>query len=266
VKPSPVALRALALEARAALTVLEQASEPARVGSLVVSGMLAEQLARELAAGARTGSVVIGDEVALRGAAVAVRVIAGDPSDADDAFVRAADDALVPVVLVQLWPQADWRAPFVLSPFVVECAAGKGFPVPEIAARIAEATEDAPALAARLPALEESVRSATVRSAVLRTALFALLARGPGSRAVLAAEQVRALAQLRALSPPAEPDPRAAVVGAAAGTIALGYALRSLARAARGAIPPRLADAAVAGAGTWAITRLARELEARLQP
>jgi hypothetical protein len=262
---SAAALRGLALEVRAAVSALEVASRPRRAGALVVSGMLAEQLARELAAGARTGSIVLGDEMALRGAEVAVRSIAGDPSDEDDAFVRAADDALVPVVLVQLWPQEEWRAPFVLTPFVVECETGKGFPIPEIAARIAEATEDAPALAARLPVLAPAVEAAIVRSSLTRSTLLALVARSPGSRAALGLEQVRMVSQLRAASAPAQPDPTPIVVGGAVASVALGYALRSAARAARRVVPAPVANAAVAGAGTWAIARLTRELQSRLQ-
>jgi hypothetical protein len=259
-----VELRELVHEARGAISAFQSASEPSRGGSLVVSGVLAEQLARELAAGARTGSVVLGDEVALRGSAVAVRVIAGDPSPEDDTFVKAADEALVPVVLVQLWPQADWRKPFVLTPFVVECEAGKGFPIPEIAARIAEATEDALSLAARLPALAPVVERAVVRASVIRTALLAALARNSGSRAVLALEQVRLVAQLRAASQRTTSDPPPVVAGVAAGSLVVGYSLRSLARAAGRVAPTPLANAAVAGAGTWAVARLARELGARL--
>jgi hypothetical protein len=259
-------LRTLALEGRRAASAFQAGSAPSRAGSLVVSGVLAEQLARELAAGARTGSVVLGDEVALRGAAVAVRVIAGEPSAEDVAFVKAADGVLVPVVLVQLWPQAEWREPFVLSPFVVECEAGKGFPVEEIAARVAEATEDAPALAARLPVLAPAVESAIVRSSVVRATLLALLARKSGSRSLLALEQVAMVSRLRATSARTEPDPTPVVVGVAAGSLVVGYALRSAARAARGTIPSPLANAVVAGAGTWAIARLARELEARFLP
>ncbi len=258
-------LRGLALEGRTAMGAIQSAQAPSSTGSVVVSGMLAEQLARELAAGARTGSVVLGDEVALRGAAVAVRVIAGDPSGEDVSFVDAADDALVPVVLVQLWPQAVWRAPFVLSPFVVECEAGKGFPLREIATRIAEATEHAPELAARMPALAEAVEAAVVRSAVVRATMLALLARKPGTRALLALEQVRMLSRLRAVSAPAEPDPTSVVAGVAAGSVALGLALRSVARSAQGVLPGPVANAAVAAAGTWALARLAREVARRLE-
>jgi hypothetical protein len=54
------------------------------------------------------------------------------------------------------------------------------------------------------------------------------------------------------------------VAGLAAGSLAAGYALRSLARSASRAAPAPLVNAGVAAAGTWAIARLARELDARL--
>jgi|GEM_PF-3923525 len=64
-----------------------------------------------------------------------VRIVAGDPSPEDEALVAEAAREGIEVVIVQLWPQADWTRPFVLSPFVVECRAGEGFPVEEIADR-----------------------------------------------------------------------------------------------------------------------------------
>ena len=95
--------------------------------------------------------------------------------------MRAADRAGIPVVIVQLWPQADWRAPFVLSPFVVECRTGEGFPVPAIAERIAEAAENPSALAVRVPVLAPPVEHAVVRSAIvaLRPPRARSQARGP---------------------------------------------------------------------------------------
>ena len=192
------ALRALALEARGSIQAVRAELAKSGSGRVVVSGMLAEQLARELAAGAQHGAVVVGDDV--QGAAVVVRVIAGEPSAEDDAIVRAADHALVPVVIVQTWPQADWRAPFVLSPFVVECRTGEGFPVSEIAAHITLAAENPPALAVRVPVLAEAAESSVVRLAAARAVLLAL-ARAPGSRAGIALEQARMVARLRALRP-----------------------------------------------------------------
>jgi hypothetical protein len=261
VRTAPV--RALALEARSVVLAIQGELSATAGGRVVVSGMLAEQLARELEVGARPGSVVVGEDAAVSGAEVVVRVIAGDPSDADDSLVRTADRLEVPVVLVQLWPQAEWRAPFVLSPFVVECRTGEGFPVREIASRIAEAVEDAPALAARIPVLAEAVESTVVRSAVIRSALLAL-ARGPGSRPLIALEQVRMLSRLRVLDAPQPAPPLQVVAGAAAASLATSYALRSAARSARRVLPAPLANAAVAAAGTWAIHKLARVLDARI--
>ncbi len=98
-----------------------------------------------------------------------VHVIAGDPTAEDEALVRAADAHGTPIVLVQLWPQAEWGRPFVLSPFVVECEAGEGFPVSEIGARILEAAEDETVLAARVPLFEELEKRNIVKGALIRT-------------------------------------------------------------------------------------------------
>jgi hypothetical protein len=229
--------------------------------------MLAEQLARELAAGAEPGAVLIGGGPNAAGADVIVHVIAGDPSEDDAGLVRAAEAAGTPVVLIQLWPQPKWTAPFVLTPFVVECRAGEGFPVREIADRIAEAAEHAPSLAARVPVLQDAVADDVVRGAVVRAAILGVLgSRRGGSRSALALEQVRALSRLRALDSEAgaAADPRLAA-GAAALVYASSFALRAGARAARGKLPASLANAAFAAAGTWALAKVARELEARIE-
>ncbi len=254
-------IRSAALELRGAMSAFESERSETAGGVVVVSGMLAEQLARELGAGARPGVVVLGDEPRLAGAAVAVRVIAGDPSAADLAFVEAADARLVPVVLVQLWPQPEWGAPFVLTPFVVECRTGEGFPVPTIASRIAEAVEHAPALAARVPALADAAEAQIVRSAIARSVFFAL-SRKPRARPLIALEQVRMLSRLRALDAPGQAEPTPAVAGIAAGSFLVSHALRLA--AGRSPFRGPLANAAVAAAGTWGIYRVARELEARL--
>jgi hypothetical protein len=255
------ALRELALEARGSVQTVRAELAQSSSGRVVVSGMLAEQLARELGAGARPGAVVVGDDV--QGAVVVVRVIAGEPSDEDDAIVRAADRAGVPVVLVQTWPQADWRAPFVLSPFVVECRTGEGFPLSEIAARIVLAVENPPALAVRAPVLADPAERTVVRSAVARAALMAL-AGVPGARAGIALEQARMLARLRALDPPSEPDHPGVVAGGVAATLAASYALRHAARGARRVLPARVSDPLIAVAGTFALAQMLRVLNARL--
>ncbi len=137
--------------------------------------MLAEQLVKELAAGAASGAIVVGGTDIVDRAEVLVRIVAGDPTPDDEQLVRAADARGTPVVVVQLWPQADWTMPFVLTPFVVECRAGEGFPVSEIADRIVEATESSAVLASRAPVIEEATRGRLVKSAVLRSALIGLV-------------------------------------------------------------------------------------------
>jgi hypothetical protein len=259
-------LRLGVFEARKLMSTLGEAAAT-DVGAVVVSGMLAEPLARELSRGAQPGAVLVREGGSLAGAEVVVRVMAGEPSDDDDALVRAADDAGIPVVLVQLWPQADWTPPFVLSPFVVECRPGEGFPVREIADRITEAVERAPALAARVPVLHESVSAGVMRGSVLRAALLGALGSRRGSaRPALALAQARTVAELRALDPnpsAATMDPRA-LAGVTAVVFGSGFAFRALARTASRKLPAPLVNAAVAAGGTWALAQGVRRLEEKL--
>ena len=136
-------LAEVALEVRKALTTFQDKAARAPVGPLVVGVELAEQLVRELGAGSASGAVKVRDAPRAAGAEVVVRVLAGDPGEAEDALVREADRLGVPVVFVQLWPQANWSALFVLSPFVVECRAGEGFPVATIAEMVARSSANA---------------------------------------------------------------------------------------------------------------------------
>jgi hypothetical protein len=253
-----------AFEARDLLSALgDRPGRPS--GRIVVSGMLAEQLARQLGEGASPGAVAAGDARGARADDVLVHVIAADPSEDDLATVRTADEHDVPVVLVQLWPQEDWTAPFVLTPFVVECRAGEGFPVEEIAARIVDAAAEPDALAARVPLLEERVASGTVREAAIRAGFLAFLgSRRGSSRPLIALEQARMVARLQAASPAApEGGVSPALVGTAAALAASGLAFRELARTLRATLPAPLVHAAIAGGATWALGEAVRRLEAR---
>ena len=263
---SAAGIRALVNEARKVGAEVTAEPEPGSVGPIAVSGMLAEQLAKELGAGATPGAVVVGGADLVDRAEVLVRVIAGDPTSEDDELVRAADAQQVPVVLVQLWPQADWAQPFVLSAFVVECRAGEGFPVPEIADRIVEATENASALAARVPAIAEASRSRLVKAAVVRSALIALAGSRLGvPRQLLTIEQIRLLLQLRTTSAgsPVTDETRVRAGGAAA-VVASGFALRQAARSLRTVVPRPVADVAVAVAGTWGLAKAFELAESHL--
>ena len=236
-----------------------------RAGPIVVSGVLAEQLAKELGAGAVPGAVVVASNADLAHAAAHVRIVAGDPSAEDEALVSAAARLGVEVVIVELWPQPDWTRPFVLSPFVVECRAGEGFPVAEISDRIIEATGDAPVLAAQVPVIAEATRSWLVKRAVLRSAVIGLVGSRLGrSRPLLVLEQARLVARMRAVSSgPAVSDELPVMAGSAAAVLASGFALRTAARRAGTMLPAPLVNAAVAAAGTWAFARALRLLEER---
>ncbi len=232
-------------------------------GPLLVSGMLAQQLARLLSEDAAPGAVVTGDATRLARSSALVHIIAGDPTSEDEDLVAQADRAGVPVVLVQLWPQDEWTRPFVLTPFVVECRAGAGFPVAEISDRIVRAVERPDALARRIPVLEERVAGSAVAMSVLRAALLGLGLRS-GNRSLITLEQVRMLAELRNVrraSGGESPQSLGAVVGP---SIALGLVLREAARSMQRAVPGPLTNAAVAAAGTWLLGEAFRRYGDRL--
>lgn len=259
-------LRSLVDEARRVGFAVREGAQPEPAGPIAVSGMLAEQLVKELAVGAEPGRVVVGAAEHAGRAEVLVRIVAGDPTPEDDDLVRIADAHGVPIVIVQLWPQADWTRPFVLTPFVVECRAGEGFPVREIAERIVEATDRGTSLAVRVPVLAGALRAGAIRGTVLRAGLVGLTgARSGAARPLLTLEQVRLLSRLRTVSGAAgEDDLRLRAVGAAA-VIGTGFAFRGVARSLRTFLPAPLANAAVAVAGTWALAKAVELADAKLR-
>lgn len=257
---------AIAGELRSLGSTLSEELAPRRAGPVIVSGMLAEQLAKELGAGARPGAVVVGADRLRAGAEALVLVIAGDPSPEDDALVRQADELEVPVVAVQLWPQADWGKTFVLTPFVVECRAGEGFPIHEIAERLAHATQDSAALAADLPTVADVARAGLVTQSVLRSAVIGLAGSRMGaSRPLLSLEQARMVARLRRSSVEASPDgDRTGLLVGGAAALAAGFAFRGLARNLRTLVPAPIANTAVAAVGTWGLAKSFELVETRL--
>jgi hypothetical protein len=253
-------------ELRSLGSTLNEELAPRRAGPVVVSGVLAEQLAKELARGSRPGAVLVGVGELRAGAEVLVHIIAGDPSSEDEALVRSAGQMDVPVVAVQLWPQADWGKSFVLTPFVVECRAGEGFPLSEIAERMALATQDSAALASDVPATADVARSGVVKLSVIRSAVIGLAgARLGASRPLISLEQARMVARLRRMGveQAAEADRMGLATGAALALVA-GLAFRELARNLRTVVPAPVANTAVAAAGTWALAKAYELAESRL--
>jgi hypothetical protein len=195
-------------------------------------------------------------------------VIAGDPNPEDDELVRDAEKDGVPVVLVQLWPQAEWTKPFVLTPFVVECRAGEGFPVDEIAVRIVEAVEHPVDLGRRVPVLHEKVAEAVVGTSMIRTAVLATLGKSKRpARPLITLEQIKMLSELRRLDASAPVSGQDALKDAApfaAAALGAGFAFRQVATVARRVLPGAITDAAIAAAGTWALGEALRRYSDRL--
>jgi hypothetical protein len=187
--------------------------------------------------------------------------MAGEPTPGDEARVVAGDRSGIPVVLVQLWPQAKWTAPFVLTPFVVECRAGEGFPVDEIGRKIVAASEHWTDLARRIPVLHEVVSDRVLLTSVVRAALAgAASGRLGANRPVLALEQVRAVARLRALQGDARSEDLRVVAGAAGAAVGLSFLLRGAARRASATLPAPLVNAGIAASATWALAQAARHV------
>jgi hypothetical protein len=230
-------------------------------GPLLVTGVLAEQLARELRAGGEPGRVRIAGEPSE--AAAVVRVVAGPATAEDEQLLRAATRAVVPVIAVQtaLTPV---RLPYVLAEDVVQCAPGSGFPVEEIADRLAAALgNDGASVAAALPVLRDAVTRRSATDGALAAAALAGLRAGSGPRLpVLALAQARMLSEVAVASGAEEArDGREAARDLAlplAAAVATGLASRELVR--RLPLRTRVSDAAVAAGATLALGAVFRRL------
>jgi hypothetical protein len=235
-------------------------------GPLLVTGMLAEQLARELGAGGDPPLVRTSGEPDAAG--IFVRVVAGAATAEDERQFRAATRAAVPIVAVQTAePGRAGRLPYVLAEDVVQVMPGSGFPVDEIADRIAAALGGAGApLAASLPVLRNAVVRRRATDAAVGAAALAALGAGSGPRLpVLALAQARMLSDVAVASGAEQGgDGRDAAQQLAlplAAALGTGLAARELVR--RAPFRARVVDAAVAAAATLALGALFRRLPLR---
>ena len=142
---------------------------------LVVTGVLAAELARALRGGADDGAAVrVGGDSG--GAAAMIVVLGGRPTADDERVLREAARASVPIVVVQTDPRADVALAYAPAQAVVVCRAGQGFPVEEIAVALASRLgRDAVPLAARVPVLRACVVRELIRRASLRAAVVGAL-------------------------------------------------------------------------------------------
>lgn len=224
---------------------------------LVVSGALAEQLARELARDAAPGAVRSAGRV--EDASVLVRVLAGAPTEEDGQELRAANRAGVPVVAVQT-ARETFDVPYVLANDVVACPPGAGFPVEELAEVIAgRLGDDAVGLASRVPVLREAVCEALIERFSRLNGIAGVAIFVPGADfPVLTLNQIRLVLRLAAAHGVELDQGRVPEVLA---TVGAGLGFRTLARTLLGAVP--VAGWAVRGAVAYGGTRAVGETAMR---
>ena len=238
--------------------LLKEARSLGDARPLQVSGVLAGQLAKELARGGAPRVVREGGRV--EEAEALVHVLAGEPTEADRELLKAANRARVPIVAVQTGAEELWDVPYVLATDVVFCAPGSGFPVEKIAKVLAARLgERGTSLAARLPSLREPVcreliRDFSRKNGILGAAIFV-----PGADLpVLTLNQVRLVLRLGAAHGVEIDQRRLPEVLAVVGS---GFGLRLLAREALGFVP--VAGWALKGAIAYVGTRALGEAALR---
>ena len=232
-------------------------------GPLLVTGVLAEALARELRAGGDASLVRTDGDPA--DAAAVVRIVAGAATPEDERVLRAATRALVPTVVVQTG-EPSVRIPYVLATDVVACEPGRGFPVDEIVHALAAALgQDGAALAAALPAMRDAVQSRRIEEGAVTAGALAVSGGGSQRLSVLALAQARMLSDVATAGGAAPPGaPRAAAEAVAPPLVAAlgaGLAARTLVR--RLPVRNRLLESAVAAAVTYALATAFRRFGRR---
>jgi len=218
---------------------------------LVVTGPLAEQLAKELSRGAAPGAVRV--QARVEDASCLIRILAGAPTEEDERELKAAKRAKVPVVVVQTGTE-DFDVPYVLATDVVTCRPGEGFPVEEIAAAVAARLGEAgTGLAARVAVLREPLCRELIESFSRKNGIAAVAIFIPGADfPVLTLNQIRLVLRLGAAHGVEIDQQRLPEVLA---TVAAGFGLRAVARQVLGAIPVAgwLVKGGIAYAGTRAV-------------
>lgn len=240
---------------------------------LVLGGApeLVRALQRELARGGIESAIRIGGPPAT--AVALLHVVAAEPTEADEAALRAATRAAVPVVVLLAGPAAVLpRVPGIASSAaVVRAQPGQGFPLAELAAALARRTGEAGAgLAARLPVVREAVCAELVRRAARNNAVVAVLPRGPADQPLLTLNQARLvlwLAQAHGIEVSAERLPELlAVLGASLGFRAAARELVGLVPVAGWAVKSVIAWGATRALGEAAIRRFSAQAPVRRTP
>ena len=227
---------------------------------LVVSGAneLVRVLARELARGGV--ATAVREQGPIEGAAALVHVLAGTVDADDEKTLKEAARARIPIVAVMTGPAEPAHVPYVLDENVVRVGSGTGFPVEEIARRLARTLGEAGTpLAARLPVLrrpvcEELIRKFSRQNAIVGVAVFV-----PGADLpVLTLNQVRLVLRIAdAYGFEIDKERLPEVLG----VVGSGLGFRAIARQAIGAVP--VVGWAVKGVIAYAGTRALGEAAMR---
>jgi uncharacterized protein (DUF697 family) len=230
---------------------------------LLVSGTLAEQLARELRAGGDSAAVRVGGEP--RDVEAMLHVVGDDVTEADEQVLKKAHRERVPIIVIAAGRRAPSQIPFVLATDVVRAEPGHGFPIDSIAEAIAEKLgEEATSLARRLPTLRPAVCSWLIASFSRKNGIVGAAVFVPGvDLPVLTLNQIRMVLRICAahgLEVDAQRAPELVT------TIGAGLGFRALARELLDVVPGVgwIVKGAVAYAGTRALGEAAvRYCEAR---
>jgi uncharacterized protein (DUF697 family) len=247
----PAAVLGMLKELRAAA----QQDEP-----LVVSGAreLVGVLLRELVRGGVASAVR--EQGPLEGAAALVHVLAGGVDADDERLLKEAARARIPIVAVVTGPSEPEHVPYVLEENVIRVRSGTGFPVEEIARRLARVLgESATPLAARLPVLRHAVCEELIRRISRQNGLVGVAVFVPGADLpVLTLNQVRLVLRIAdAYGFEIDRDRLPEVLG----VLGSGLGFRAVARSAIGAVP--VVGWAVKGAVAYAGTRALGEAAVR---
>jgi len=233
-------------------------------GPLVVTGptVLADMLRKELGRGGEPGAI---RGAPVDGAAALVHVLAAAPTEDDEATLKAAHRARVPIVVVLAGPSLDDRIPYVLATDVVHTPAGAGFDVEGIATVIAaKLGEEGSGLAARLPVLREAVVTHLVERFSRTNGIVGAVVFIPGADfPVMTMNQIRMVLRIAHAHGVDVGQERVPELLA---TVGSGFALRTAARQLLGLVPVAgwAVKAAIGYGGTKAMGEAARRYFAEL--
>lgn len=206
-------------------------------------------------------SAAVREQGPLEGAAALVHILAGPPGDDDERLFGEAARRRIPVVaVVPSSANVAGHLAYVLDENVVRVGGGAGFPLDEIARRLARALgESATPLAARLPALRAAVCEELIRRYSRRNGVIGVVVIVPGADLpILTLNQIRLvlrIADAYGFEIDRERIPEVvAVIGSA-------FGFRALARKTIGLVP--LVGWAVKGGFAYAGTRAVGEAAVR---